>query len=69
MPEKCFTEDQIRIMSENAAGVGASDHMQRVLATLLAQMIETRTGGGNPLCVIGDDGEAFVFDNTEMMGT
>lgn len=52
MTEKCLTEDQIKAMSENAEKVGASEHMQQALATLLAQMVETRTGGGNPLCII-----------------
>lgn len=67
--EYCFTQEQVRVMADKAESVGASPVLQKGLFTILEQMVKVRESGGNPLCVVTEEGKAYVLDNTEMMGT
>jgi hypothetical protein len=62
--EQFLSEEQLR----NIVAKGTSDKMRRRAETLLAQIDEVRSEGGIPVCVLKEDGTAFVFDNTEAMG-
>jgi hypothetical protein len=63
--EQFLSEDQLRNIVDKAK----SDKLREGAKTLLSQMDEVRKSGGNPVCVLQANGSAFVFDNTETMGT